>query len=185
MKIDFHTHIFPDKIASRAIETLSYKSGGLEPSYDGTAEGLKKRMEKENVDISVVLSIATNAHQMHSVNDFAASVNNGKIIAFGSVYPEAPDCIEELGRIKKLGLKGVKFHPEYQDFNVDEEKMRPIYEEISRLGLITVFHSGADLGYSAPYHCPPERAVKALKMFTSPVVFAHWGGWLFWKEVHT
>ncbi len=184
MKIDFHTHIFPDKIASRAIETLSHKSGGLEPSYDGTAEGLKKRMEKENVDISVVLSIATNAHQMHSVNDFAASVNNGKIIAFGSVFPDAPDCIEELGRIKKLGLKGVKFHPEYQDFYVDEEKMRPIYEEISRLGLITVFHSGADLGYSAPYHCPPERAVKALKMFTSPVVFAHWGGWLFWKEVY-
>ena len=183
MLIDFHTHAFPDSLAERAIETLSFKSGGLEPSYDGTIKGLQERMKREGVDVSVVLNIATNKKQMRHVNDFAASVNKDNIVSFGSVYPEADDALEELERIKELGLKGVKFHPEYQNFYVDDEKMRPIYKKIGELGLITVFHAGGDLGYAAPYRCEPQNALRALKMFSSPVVFAHWGGYMMGEEV--
>lgn len=183
MIIDFHTHVFPPKIAEKAIASLSFKSGGLLPTYNGTAEGLIKRMDEEGVDKSVVLSIATNAHQMRSVNDFAASINGERLVAFGSVYPEAPDCFEEMERIKELGLKGIKFHPEYQNFFVDDEKMRPIYKKAGELGLITVFHAGADLGYKSPYHCTPDRAERILDWFTSPAVFAHWGGWMCGEEV--
>ena len=183
MLIDFHTHVFPDRIAAKTIDVLSLKSGGLQPSYDGTVSGLLKRMEDECVDKSVALGIATNARQMKSVNDFAASINGEKIIAFGSVFPDSPDSMEELERIKDLGLKGIKFHPEYQNFYVDEEKMYPIYKKASELGLITVFHAGADLGYASPYHCTPDRAAKVVDKFTSPVVFAHWGGYFMGEEV--
>lgn len=180
MIIDFHTHIFPDKIVHKALGVLSENSGGLEPQYDGTVDGLIKKMEEDGVDISVVMNIATNERQMKSVNDFACSVNNykQKIISFGSIYPSAPDALEELERIKGMGLKGVKFHPEYQNFYVDDEKMRPIYKRIGELGLITLFHSGGDLGFAPPYHCMPEHAMKTLTMFDSPVVFAHWGGYM-------
>ena len=176
MLIDFHTHVFPDKLAPRALQSLSYVAGGIAPYTDGTVNGLLAAMEKEGVDKSVVLNIATNPHQMHAVNDFAASIRSEKLIAFGSFHPDAPDALEELDRIKSLGLKGVKFHPDYQKFFVDDEKLFPLYKKISELGLITVFHAGFDFGFPPPYKCMPKNALKMLDHFSTPVVLAHWGG---------
>ena len=176
MIIDFHTHIFPEKIADRAMSTLSASSGFLAVS-NGTLNGLKNSMKEAGVDKSVVLGIATNAHQQSSVNDFMISLkDDGEIIPFGSVYPDAPDAILELERIKAAGLKGIKLHPEYQQFFVDDEKMKPIYKKASELGLIVVFHAGFDYGYPAPYHCMPENLKNALKWLDTPVVAAHFGG---------
>ncbi len=177
MVIDFHTHAFPDKIASMAMEKLSFVSGGLKPQTDGTLKSLKEELAKDEVDIAVVQSIATNPNQMENVNNFAHELNkDSKIYAFGSVHPDAPDALLELERIKDMGLKGVKFHPEYQSFYVDDEKMKPIYKKISSLGLITLFHAGHDYGFGMPYHCMPDNILGALKWFDSPVIAAHWGG---------
>ena len=177
MILDFHTHCFPDALAPRAIGQLAFRSGGLMPCTDGTVSGLLRRMEESGVTKSCVLNIATNAHQQKKVNDFAASLlSKEQLIPFGSVYPDAPDALEELERIKEMGLLGVKFHPDYQNFYVDDEKMKPIYKKISQLGLITVFHAGKDCGYEPPFHSMPERIRKALSWFDSPVVAAHWGG---------
>lgn len=177
MLIDFHTHCFPDKLAERTIKQLSYVSGGIKYYNNATVDGLKKSMAEADVNTSVVLNIATNEHQMKSVNDFAASINNGRdIVAFGSVFPYAADAVEELERIKSMGLKGVKFHPEYQGFYVDDEIMKPIYKKISQLGLITVFHAGHDNGFLPPFHCMPQNLLNALKWIDTPVVAAHWGG---------
>ena len=137
MLIDFHTHAFPQKIAQRAINTLSHASGGLQPQTDGTLASLKEQMRLDGVDISVVQSIATNPTQQSNVNSFAIEINqDDAIIAFGSVHPDAPDALDELERIKDAGIKGVKFHPDYQHFYVDDEKMISIYKKISSLGLI-------------------------------------------------
>lgn len=177
MVIDFHTHAFPDKIAPMAMDKLSFASGGLKPQTDGTLESLKEEMAKDKVDIAVVQSIATNPTQMENVNNFACELDkDSKIYAFGSVHPDAPDALCELERIKDMGLKGVKFHPEYQGFYVDDEKMKPIYKKISSLGLITLFHAGHDYGFNMPYHCMPDNILGALKWFDSPVIAAHWGG---------
>ncbi len=176
MLIDFHTHCFPEKIAKSALERLSFVSGGMVPNTDGTLKGLKNLMKSQGIDKAVVLSIATNARQQKNVNDFAAQINSQNIISFGSVFPASEDWSEELDRIKELGLKGVKLHPDYQGFSVDDEKMIPIYKKISALGLITVFHAGYDYGFPPPYGATPEKLVKILKYFDSPVVAAHWGG---------
>ena len=184
MLIDFHTHCFPEKIASMAMEKLSFASGGLKNNTDGTLNGLRQSMKAGGVTVSVALSIATNAGQQKKVNDFAASINNGEdIIAFGSVFPDSVDVLEELERIKALGLKGVKLHPDYQRFFVDDEKMKPIYKKIGELGLITIFHAGADYGFPPPYGGTPERMEKALSWFDSPVIAAHWGGIGCYKQV--
>lgn len=183
MIIDFHTHCFPDKIAGKAIDSLS-KAAALIPQADGTANGLLNSMKENKVDVSVVLSIATTPHQMESVNNFAAELNKTpRLVGFGSVHPEAENVLDELERIAGLGLKGVKFHPEYQNFNVDDLKMRPIYKKISQLGLITVFHAGVDYGFAAPYKCMPDAMARALKWFDSPVIAAHWGGIMCHEEV--
>ena len=177
MLIDFHTHAFPPKLAERALGKLSYDVGGLVPQTEGTLESLKAQMDTDGVDLSVVLSIATNPHQMHKVNDYAFEMDRDeRIVAFGSVHPDAPDALEELERIKAAGLKGVKLHPEFQGFYADDEKLKPIYRRISELGLSTLFHAGEDYGYAPPYHAMPEHLLKALRWFDSPVVAAHWGG---------
>lgn len=177
MVIDFHTHAFPDAIAPRAIAKLADASGGLFPYTDGTANGLAARMRESGVDLSVVLSIATNAHQQKSVNDFAATLDKrDELVAFGSVYPTAPDALDELERIADMGLRGVKLHPDYQGFEVDDEKLIPLYQKISSLGLLTVFHAGVDYGFAPPYGATPDKMKRALRHFDSPVVAAHFGG---------
>ncbi len=177
MLIDFHTHAFPPRIAAGAIASLSHAAGGLEPQTDGTLASLKAQMAADGVDLSVVLSIATNVKQQTNVNDYAIQMNQEDgIVAFGSVHPEAPNALEELQRLKEAGIKGVKFHPEYQHFYVNEVRMKPIYRKISELGLITVFHAGHDYGFAPPYHCMPRTLLEAKRWLDTPVVAAHWGG---------
>lgn len=175
MIIDFHTHAFPEKIAEKAIEKLSYTSGGLIPQTNGTIDSLKALMKKDGITKSVTLAIATNEKQQKSVNDYICSCACDEIIPFGSVYPYAEDALSELERIKAMGIKGVKLHPEYQQFFVNDEFMKPIYKKISELGLIVIFHAGEDFGYPAPYHATPERLRKAAKWIDSPMICAHWG----------
>ena len=176
MLIDFHTHCFPDKLAPRAIEKLSYVGGGLEPYSNGTCEDLRRSMKQHGVDISVVLHIATNPNQQQNVNNFAAAINGEDIVSFGSVYPDSPDALDELDRIKELGLKGIKLHPDYQGFSVDNPKYKPLYRKISALGLITLFHAGQDIGFPPPYGATPEKMARAMEWFDTPVIAAHWGG---------
>ncbi len=177
MLIDFHTHAFPERIAGRALGKLSHEGGGLKPETDGTLTSLKQEMARDGVDISVVHSIATSPKQQTNVNNYAIEMDKDPaIVAFGSVHPDAPDALEELERIHNAGLKGVKLHPEYQQFYADDEKLKPIYRKISQLGLITLFHAGFDYGFPPPYHCMPEHLLGAMKWLETPVVAAHWGG---------
>ena len=74
MLIDFHTHAFPDAVAANAVKKLAHVAGGLQPYTDGTVGDLKRAMDQSGVDVSVVLNIATNAHQQKNVNDFAEKI---------------------------------------------------------------------------------------------------------------
>lgn len=185
MLIDFHTHAYPERIAASVLEKLSHGSNiDIVPQTRGTLESLKEEMARDGVDLSVLLSIATNPRQQTNVNNFAIECNRDPAVeAFGSVHPDAPNALEELERIHAAGLKGVKFHPEYQHFYVNDEKMRPIYRKISELGLITLFHAGKDFQFSPPYHGTPERLLCALKWFDAPVVAAHWGAGEYHEDV--
>ncbi len=185
MIIDFHTHCFPDKIASKAIETLRLRSGITRPFHNGSVQSLVELQKKDGVDLSVVLNIATNPHQQESVNNFAISLKEVEgVVPFGSVHPDSPDALNELERLSENGIKGVKLHPDYQDFFVDDERMLPIYEKIGKLGLVTVFHCGWDIGYPDIIHCNAERISRILPSFGgAPVVAAHFGGTLDIKNV--
>ncbi len=183
--IDFHVHSFLDAIAAKAIPKIAKSAGNLIPAYSGAVSDLKPALRKFGMEKAVVLNIATNPHQQKKVNDFAISLlGDDVLVPFGSVHPDSPDALEELDRLKEAGIKGVKLHPEYQGFFVDEPRMFPIYEHIAKLGLITVFHAGVDIGFPHPVHCPPERLLRVLDCFgDAPVVAAHFGGWLMWNSV--
>ena len=183
--IDFHTHIFPEVLAERAVTSLAKTSGNMLPYSTGIKEDLIKTMNESGVEISVVLSIATNEKQMKNVNDFAVSVNGyeGRLVSFGSVYPNSHRAIDELYRLRESGIKGIKLHPEYQDFFVDDDKLAPLYETLTKLNMITVFHAGMDNGFADTGRAFAGRFAQTLKALKSPTVLAHMGGYIEW--LHT
>lgn len=178
MIIDFHTHCFPERIAEKSMKILTGRSGIIHPSHNGTPASLVETQRRAGVDYSIILNIATNPHQQRSVNDFAISLLGYEgVIPFGSVHPDSEDIFEELERLREAGIRGIKFHPDYQDFFCDEERMIPVYEKIAELGFITVFHCGLDMGLPYPVHCSAERLSTILPAFGgAPVVAAHFGG---------
>jgi predicted TIM-barrel fold metal-dependent hydrolase len=181
--IDFHTHCFADELANSAISILAQKAD-IPALLDGTLSALKESMHTYNIAYSVLLNIATKPSQTEKINSWAASVQKDSIISFGSIHPKYVNWENELNRIKELGLKGIKFHPEYQEFYVDDEAMYPIYEKAFELGLIIIFHAGEDLGFKPPFHCTPERLNKLIRHFKGgTIIAAHMGGFRYWDDV--
>jgi len=181
--IDIHTHCFPDDLAMKAVSSLSDKAG-IPAMLNGTVNDLSKSMKNNGITCSVVFNIATKPTQTVKINNWAAQIQNEYIISFGSIHPLYEDWRNELIRIRELGLKGIKFHPEYQKFYVDDESMYPIYELAFDLGLIIAFHAGEDLGFDPPYHCTPERLDNVLRCFKGgKIIAAHMGGFRYWDEV--
>ena len=109
MLIDFHTHIFPDKIASSTINALASNSG-TKPNTDGTVDGMIKALDRANCDIAIALPVLTKATQFDSVIKFAIEVNNKfanskrKIISFGGMHPDCENVDEKLAFLKENGI---------------------------------------------------------------------------------
>lgn len=187
MVIDFHTHIFPDKIAAKTIAHLE-EVGGIKAATDGTLSGLLASMERCNVDLSVILPVATKPTQFESIQSFAKSVNEqyaGKLLSFGGIHPDCEDYKKELDIIKAMGFPGVKIHPDYQGVMIDDVRYMRIIEYASELGMIILTHAGIDIGLPEPVHCPPKKMRKVLDaIHPEKMVLAHFGGWSQWEEVY-
>ncbi len=183
MIIDFHTHCFPDAIAARAVPMLSERSG-IPHFADGTVADLRASMRRSGIAASVLLQIATKPAQTPNVNTWAIRQNSTDIVGFGSVHPEHPRWRDEIDRIAGAGLKGLKLHPDYQEFFVDAEPLKPIYEHALARGLILLLHAGVDVGLPEPVHCTPARLLAVYDILRhGTVVLAHMGGWRLWREV--
>jgi len=183
MIIDIHTHCFPDELASRTIPFLAQKAK-ISAFLDGTVKELKKSMSQAGIDISVLQPIATKPQQTIGVNKWAINAQDDNIITFGTIHPDFPEWRNEIKMLKEAGIKGVKFHPEYQGFFVDDEKIFPIYETLFKEDFIIIFHAGVDLGFKEPYHCTPSRLKKVLDTFPGcMIIAAHMGGYRYWNDV--
>ena len=187
MVIDFHTHLFPDKIAAKTIEHLE-NVGGIAAATKGTLSGLLSCMERCDVDMSVILRVATKPGQFANIQSFAKSINeqySGKLISFGGIHPDCEDYKKELDTIKELGFQGIKIHPDYQGVMIDDIRYMRIIEYASELGLIILTHAGIDIGLPEPVHCPPQKMRKVLDAIQpEKMVLAHFGGWGQWEEVY-
>ena len=86
MVIDFHAHVFPDRIAQKTIGYLSEK-GSIPPFSDGTADGLIRDMEKNGIDISVNLPVLTSPKQFEGTNRYALELNSFFSDKKGALYP--------------------------------------------------------------------------------------------------
>ena len=183
--IDFHTHVFPDKMAKRTIKVLDDNAGNQYIlANDGTVSGLLSNMDAWNIDISVVMPVATKQSQFRNICQWAAGTCSDRLFCFGSIFPYTDDYKRDIDYVASLGLKGLKFHAEFQDFIVDDDRMMRIYDYALGKDLIILHHAGFDPAYKPPYKSSPQQFARIAKEMRGGVIIAaHLGGHDQWDDV--
>ena len=186
MIIDFHTHVFPDKIADRTVELLA-KKGSIPAFSDGKVSGLLQKMKEAGVDVSVTLPVITRPDQFESVNRYAKALNaefadaKRRLISFAGIHPECDDIEKKMKAIKNDGFLGVKIHPDYQGCFITAEGYVKILECAKEYDLTVVTHSGVDAAYPDETKCPPALIKELIrKVRHEKFVLAHYGA----NEMH-
>jgi predicted TIM-barrel fold metal-dependent hydrolase len=187
MIIDFHAHIYPEKIAARAVANIC-AFYNIPMGCDGTVEGLLSygsEGEKpqtgggaspwQGIDSFVVFSAAAVPGQVVSINNFIAAAvkEHPQLTGFGALHPDFEDPGAEIDRLLALGLRGLKFHPDMQQFNIDDGRMMRIYA-LAEGRLPIIFHTG-DYRYEYSHPARLARVLEAFPRLTA--VAAHFGGW--------
>ena len=179
MIIDFHTHMFPDRIAESTIHFLA-DTCQTSPHTNGTYEGLSASTREAKID----LSVATKPSQFRSINEFASHYRDGNILSFSGIHPACDDYRSELHELKEMGFLGIKLHPDYQDMYFNDIRYKRILDYASELGLIVVVHAGKDPKCPDHVHCTPEMIEEVLnEVAPEKLVLAHFGGNEMWDEV--
>ena len=183
MVIDFHTHYYPDKIVDRALQNAT-KFLKFTPATDGTRGALVKSMQKSGIDYSLALPLANTPDNVRGVNRWAQVNNKAPVFLLGSIHPQTKNPAEMISKIAAMGLKGVKMHPEFQNFCFEDESLFPIWEACIENDLFVLTHTGADIAFPAPYNSDPKRLKAFHERFKElKLVLAHLGSWGMWDEV--
>lgn len=187
MIIDFHTHTFPSKIASRVVEQLA-TAGHIEYYSDGSAEKLAASMKESGIDYSVNLPVMTRVDQVESVNSSLIKrkeeLFEEGIITFGGLHPDYENYEEEIKKLVDAGIKGVKFHPAYQGVYINDIRYKRIVSKLSEAGLISIFHTGWDVGYPYDDFASVKGILELIEdVHPEKLVLAHFGGWQNWADV--
>jgi hypothetical protein len=139
---------------------------------------------------AVGTSEASGTNEAVGTNKAVGTSGHVRFWSYGSVFPltdsaeEMAAVLSELERIKSLGLYGIKLHPDYQVFFVDDERVFPIYEKCAEIGLPIMFHAGFDPVSPKLTHSTPERQARVLDTFPKlTAIFAHMGGEDHWEAV--
>ncbi len=179
--IDAHCHIYPEKIADKAVHGTD-TFYGITSKRKGTAQDLIDEMHLSSVDKFVVQSVATTPHQVKSINEFVAKeveLHREFLIGLGTLHQDSQTMKEDVSHLLELGLKGVKLHPDIQNFKIDEERYFEIYELCEKHNLPILMHTG-DYRYD---NSNPNRVIPILETFKNlTLIGAHFGGWSMYDE---
>jgi predicted TIM-barrel fold metal-dependent hydrolase len=180
--IDFHVHIFPEKIAEKATRNIG-AFYGIPMCHNGTVPNLLELGTKAGIDRFLVHSTATKPEQVQSINDFVSGEvqkHPDRLIGFGTLHPGMEGAPAEIDRMIRCGLQGVKLHPDFQLFNADDRSMYPIYEELS--GQLPVLVHAGDNRYD---YSSPLRIDQVARDFPNlTIIAAHLGGYTRWDEAY-
>lgn len=179
--IDAHAHIFPQKIASKAVKSIG-DFYDLPMDGEGTAELLLESGKKINVEKYLVCSTATKPEQVLAINDFILDECNkhSEFVGFATLHPNMDGLEAEVERILERGFKGIKLHPDFQAFNIDDPKAMEIYRLVEGK-LFVLFHTG-DPRYD--FSRPKRLANVCSKYPDLKCIAAHFGGYQAWDEAY-
>ncbi|MGI6461658.1 MAG: amidohydrolase family protein [Candidatus Hydrogenedentales bacterium] len=180
--IDFHAHAFPDPVAEKALPKLEGESN-VKAALDGKISSLLASMDRAGITHSVVASIATKPGQFDAILKWSSGIASERLIPFPSVHPEDADVPGRVRTIADAGFRGIKMHPYYQEFTVDEERLWPFYRAVRDEGLVLLLHTGFDIAYPHDRIADPMRVVRLIDAFPDlKLVTSHLAAWLDWDE---
>jgi predicted TIM-barrel fold metal-dependent hydrolase len=176
MIVDFHTHVFPEKTAKKALAEVSRRAAI--PCYaDGTTQGLLSSMKQAGIHLSVISRIAIRAEGVRPVNQWLEAQIQKGILPLAAAHPDMPPNPSFIQNLKAAGFKGIKLHPDYQGFFVDDRRMYFLYEAAQAEKMPVLFHAGLDRGLPPPVHATPERLLNVHRSFPALLMIAaHMGG---------
>ncbi len=178
--IDAHAHIFPEKIAVKSSQSISdfYQFPYRVPA---AASELLTEGNAAGIGHFLVCSVAVTPAQTPHINDFLTELCN-KVPSFtplAAVHPDYADYEAELDRAKALGCRGVKLHPDFQKFYIDDAAYLPFFAAIAKRNLPILMHMG-DARYQ---FSEPKRLAHLMRQVPDLVVTAaHFGGYSAWDQ---
>jgi predicted TIM-barrel fold metal-dependent hydrolase len=168
--VDGHCHVWPDSVAARA---LAAPSRDLKRFGDGTVSSLLEAMDAGGIDRAVCLGVANTADRVEAANRFAGSLPD-RLIGFGSVHPDLP-LEENLESLRRYGLRGVKVHPLFQGYALDDARLVELLDAMQGQYVVVV-HVG--LGGQGSERCTPLMFRElALALPRLGLVACHFGGY--------
>lgn len=180
--INAHCHIYPEKIAARAIEGIKSFYGIDMMTLNGMTDDMVKDGSRVGCVHYLVHSVATVPAQVRSINEFIASEvrgSRGMFTGFGTLHPDSEDIAGDAEHLVSLGLKGIKLHPDFQQFSLDGEKAVAIGEAVKDLHIPLLIHCGDRRGSCSN---PAQMSVFLRRFPELTVIGAHMGGWEMWEE---
>lgn len=182
--IDFHTHAFPDAIAGRAMRQLTTECPEAKAFLDGKLSSLVASMDRCGIEKSILCSIATKPAQFEPIFNWSKAIKSDRIEPFPSVHPADPQAADRVYRIAEAGFKGIKMHPYYQDFSIDNPDLNPLYKAICETKLLLTLHTGFDIAFERVDKASPRQIRTVLERFSElRLITTHFGGWEQWDQV--
>ena len=182
--IDAHTHIFPDKIAEKAtVATADYFDLPEPPNHYGRVQELLDVLAEASIEYAMVFSAATTEHQVEHINRYIAQEAQAhpQFIPCGTIhadYAQHQDFKAELQWMRQHGLHGLKLHPEFQHFVLDDERLFPVFEEMERQDMFLISHTGDPRVEVSG----PERMYRIATTFPRlRCIATHLGNWGDWE----
>lgn len=174
MIIDAHAHVWPDKVAGRALS--GNQVPGLVARGDGTVGGLTADMAASGVALSCCLGIANEARHVDRVNEFVGGLVAPNRYGFGTVHVEL-SVEENLQSLRRNGIKAVKLHPLFQSFALDDRRLWEILEAFgSEIAVITHVGAGGD-AYTNSLSSPRMIRDIATQFPDLRLMACHFGGY--------
>ena len=186
MIIDFHTHVFPEKIAYKAINALK-ASSGYDNRSDGTTVGLVKSMDVAGIDISVNMPILSkpDGFEKTLLHLKEETAREKRIVSFAPIHPRCDDIENKIRIIVGEGYKGIKLHPFFQNEPLDSDATMRVVSLASAAGLYTMIHPGKDASFPNVNAASPDKIVRLLEQVKPKnVILAHMGAMEYWDEVY-
>ena len=176
---DAHAHIYPGKIAEKATASVGdFYHTSMETV--GLPHILAEKGSAAGIDRFVVCSVATKVAQVRSINEFIARkcAEYPAFVGLAAWHQDIEDIESELDDIEGKGLKGIKLHPDFQEFTIDDEKMLPFYRAAHCRKLPILFHMG---DYRTDFSSPRRLMNLLAKLPDLTCIAAHLGGYTEWE----
>lgn len=176
---DVHVHIYPDKIAEKASESIGVFYGGIRMHGSGTLQDCLRQMDEAEITRFAAHSVALTPHNVEKINQFildAQAQAPERIVPFAAIHPELEDLPAAVDRMVAQGFRGIKIHPDMQKFAVDDPSVRPMMEAIAgKLPLL--IHCG---DYRYDYDGPQRVLNLHRELPELQIIAAHFCGWGEW-----